>query len=107
MTTPPLRAGPPGEPRLHHLHLRLDRTAEGGLRRAPGSFFNYVESALRRLELPAGGSFAMVSTLSADLGHTAIFPALCTAGTLHLVAAERPPTPRRSWTTSSVTASTA
>jgi len=33
-------------------------------------------------------SFASVSPLSADLGNTAIFPALCSGGTLHLIAAD-------------------
>jgi amino acid adenylation domain-containing protein len=51
--------------------------------------FNYVHAVLERLELPAGGSYATVSTFGADLGHTAIFPALCTGGTLHVVSMER------------------
>ncbi|QRO01039.1 amino acid adenylation domain-containing protein [Archangium violaceum] len=45
----------------------------------------YVASVSRRLELPPQASFASVSTLAADLGHTAIFPTLCAGGTLHLV----------------------
>ncbi len=49
----------------------------------------YVAAALERLELPAGGRFASVSTLAADLGHTMVFPALVTGSCLHLVAAER------------------
>ncbi|HSL82442.1 MAG TPA: condensation domain-containing protein, partial [Thermoanaerobaculia bacterium] len=36
----------------------------------------------------AGGSFATVSTLAADLGHTAVFPALAGGGTLHVVPVE-------------------
>jgi len=51
--------------------------------------FNYVASALRCLDLPVGGSYAVVSTFSADLGHTSIFPALCTGGTLHILGVER------------------
>ncbi|HEY7215101.1 MAG TPA: amino acid adenylation domain-containing protein [Thermoanaerobaculia bacterium] len=51
--------------------------------------FNYVQSASRCLGLPAGGSYAVVSTFSADLGHTSIFPALCTGGTLHVLGVER------------------
>ncbi|RYZ39080.1 MAG: amino acid adenylation domain-containing protein, partial [Myxococcaceae bacterium] len=50
---------------------------------------NYVEGVSRRLELPAGASFASVSTLAADLGHTAVFPTLCHGGALHLVSRER------------------
>ncbi len=45
----------------------------------------YVEGITRRLELPPEASFASVSTLAADLGHTAIFPTLCAGGALHLV----------------------
>lgn len=52
---------------------------------------NYCQAIVRRLELdpiqqhnpPAG--FASVSTLAADLGHTMLFPCLCTGGTLHLM----------------------
>ncbi|MBC5800012.1 MAG: amino acid adenylation domain-containing protein [Candidatus Eremiobacteraeota bacterium] len=36
----------------------------------------------------SGWHFAMASTLSADLGNTALFPALCSGGTLHLLPAE-------------------
>nr|MDQ3802664.1 amino acid adenylation domain-containing protein [Acidobacteriota bacterium] len=50
---------------------------------------NYVNAVIRRLELPAGARYATVSTLSADLGNTMIFPALCTGGTLHLISPER------------------
>ena len=47
---------------------------------------NYLDGILKRLNLPAGASFATVSTIAADLGNTAIFPALCTGGCLHIVA---------------------
>jgi amino acid adenylation domain-containing protein len=46
---------------------------------------SYVEGVTRRLELAPGTSFASVSTLAADLGHTAIFPTLSSGGALHLV----------------------
>ena len=39
----------------------------------------------QRLQLPAGSHFASVSTFAADLGHTAVFPALCSGGCLHLI----------------------
>ena len=51
--------------------------------------WNYVESALERLALPAGASFAMVSTFAADLGNTMLFPALVTGGCLHPVSQAR------------------
>jgi surfactin family lipopeptide synthetase C len=50
---------------------------------------NYLNGILERLRLPAGVSFAMVSTFAADLGNTAIFPALCTGGCLYVVSQER------------------
>ncbi|WP_164002997.1 non-ribosomal peptide synthetase, partial [Pyxidicoccus caerfyrddinensis] len=50
---------------------------------------NYVEGVSRRLELPDSASFASVSTLAADLGNTAVFPALCHGGALHLVSREQ------------------
>ena len=49
---------------------------------------NYVRSVSQSLSLPKEGSFATVSTLAADLGHTMIFPALC-GGTLHIITEDR------------------
>lgn len=49
----------------------------------------YVEGIIERLALPAGGSYASVSTLAADLGHTMLFPSLCQGGTLHLMTTEQ------------------
>ncbi|WP_255653948.1 non-ribosomal peptide synthase/polyketide synthase [Corallococcus sp. EGB] len=48
----------------------------------------YVRGLVRRLGLTPGASFASVSTLAADLGHTALFPTLAQGGTLHLVDTE-------------------
>jgi len=50
---------------------------------------NYVNAIWETLALPTGSSFASVSTIAADLGNTAVFPALCKGGTLHLLAEER------------------
>ncbi|WP_213764824.1 non-ribosomal peptide synthetase [Caballeronia sp. dw_19] len=46
---------------------------------------NYVEAVLDRLALPPRSTFAMVSTVAADLGHTMLFGALASGGTLHLI----------------------
>lgn len=51
--------------------------------------FNYLRGARERLDLPAPATYATVSTLAADLGHTMIFPALTSGGTLHVVSHER------------------
>jgi natural product biosynthesis luciferase-like monooxygenase protein/amino acid adenylation domain-containing protein len=53
-----------------------------------GQLACYVAGVSRRLELPQGMSFASVSTLAADLGHTALFPTLCAGGAVHLVGRE-------------------
>ena len=50
---------------------------------------NYVTSITERLAVPPGASFAMVSTISADLGNTSIFPSLLTGGCLHILSHER------------------
>jgi amino acid adenylation domain-containing protein len=50
---------------------------------------NYLRGVQEKLNLPAGASYAMVSTFAADLGNTAIFPALASGGTLHILAPER------------------
>ena len=55
---------------------------------------NYLHAILDKLQLPAGASFATVSTFAADLGNTAIFPALCTGGCLHIVSQERATDPK-------------
>lgn len=47
--------------------------------------FNYIQAILARLDLPRGAHFALVSTFAADLGNTAIFPALCSGGCLHII----------------------
>jgi non-ribosomal peptide synthetase component F len=50
---------------------------------------NYLKAIWERLALPAGSSFATVSTLAADLGNTVLFPPLCFGGTLHLISEQR------------------
>ncbi len=46
---------------------------------------HYTRGALARLGLPARASYAVVSTFAADLGLTAVFAALWSGGTLHIV----------------------
>ncbi|MBE9167114.1 thioester reductase domain-containing protein [Pleurocapsales cyanobacterium LEGE 06147] len=53
-----------------------------------GQLVNYLYSIVERLNLSTGASFATVSTFAADLGNTAIFPALCTGGCLHIISQE-------------------
>jgi amino acid adenylation domain-containing protein len=49
---------------------------------------NYVSGILEQLEPEPGLSFATLASLATDLGNTAIFPALCTGGCLHLLSRE-------------------
>jgi amino acid adenylation domain-containing protein len=55
----------------------------------------YVDALLERLEVPPGSSFAVVTTFAADLGHTSVFGALASGGTLHVVARELSADPAR------------
>ena len=55
--------------------------------------FNYAHGAIKRLGLSAGSSFATVSTFSADLGNTAIYPSLIAGGCLHIISPERATNP--------------
>jgi amino acid adenylation domain-containing protein len=50
---------------------------------------NYVSGLAARLGLEPGASYATVSTLAADLGNTAVFPALMLGGCLHVITKER------------------
>lgn len=56
-----------------------------------GNLLNYTRFMCRRLQLDTNVeplSFATVSTLAADLGHTAIFPSLVSGGCLHVISYE-------------------
>jgi surfactin family lipopeptide synthetase A len=50
---------------------------------------NYLHGVSKRLALLNSASFAMVSTLAADLGNTMVFTSLCTGGCLHVLSQER------------------
>jgi amino acid adenylation domain-containing protein len=50
---------------------------------------NYINSVRDQLALPPRASFAMVSTFAADLGHTVLFPSLCSGSSLHIISQER------------------
>jgi amino acid adenylation domain-containing protein len=50
---------------------------------------NYVDAVTHALGLGRGESFASVSSFAADLGLTAVLPALCHGGCLHVIPEER------------------
>ena len=54
-----------------------------------GNLASYLAGVLARMSLPAGASFATVSTLAADLGNTVIFASLVTGGCLHVISRSR------------------
>ena len=54
-----------------------------------GAITSYAHGLLARLALPAGATMAMVSTPTADLGHTVLFGALVGGGLLHVVSEDR------------------
>ncbi len=78
------------EPRLRHLHLGLDRDAQGRRRHA-----RQPDQLRRRHRAPAWAptseplSFGLVTSISTDLGNTSVFGALCSGGTLVLVSPAR------------------
>jgi acyl-coenzyme A synthetase/AMP-(fatty) acid ligase len=53
-----------------------------------GNVLAYVAAVSDRLDLPAAPRIAATTTLSTDLGNTAVFPALLRAGTLEIVPAD-------------------
>ncbi|MBE9162159.1 non-ribosomal peptide synthetase [Tychonema sp. LEGE 06208] len=55
---------------------------------------NYLHGIQEKLNLPPTANFATVSTFAADLGHTVIFPALCSGGCLHIISQERATDPQ-------------
>jgi amino acid adenylation domain-containing protein/non-ribosomal peptide synthase protein (TIGR01720 family) len=50
---------------------------------------NYVRAVAERMEVEEGSAWALASTVAADLGNTALFPALVSGGTLHVISAAR------------------
>jgi amino acid adenylation domain-containing protein/non-ribosomal peptide synthase protein (TIGR01720 family) len=49
------------------------------------NLLGYLRGISAVLDLPDGAGYATVSTFAADLGHTAVFPALCAGGVLHVI----------------------
>jgi non-ribosomal peptide synthetase component F len=53
------------------------------------NIINYALGVAARLRFQPGRSYALVSSIAADLGNTVIFPALITGGCLHVISQER------------------
>jgi len=50
---------------------------------------NYINAIADQINLPKIANYATVSSLSADLGNTMIFPSLCRGGCLHIISSAR------------------
>ena len=59
-----------------------------GVQVSYASILHYSLSAISALQLPKAGSYALISSLMADLGNTVLFPAWLQGGTLHLLSQE-------------------
>ncbi|MEO1373456.1 MAG: amino acid adenylation domain-containing protein [Cyanobacteria bacterium J06635_10] len=53
------------------------------------SICNYICSLIKIINFKPSSNFALVSTISADLGNTVIFPCLLTGGCLHVISQEK------------------
>jgi len=87
-TTAPANTAEP-----HHLAYVLFTSGSTGKPKAVGiehrQLASYVDAVTARLDIPSGASFATVTTFAADLGNTAIYPALTSGGALHILTEER------------------
>ncbi|MES1245585.1 MAG: amino acid adenylation domain-containing protein, partial [Acidobacteriota bacterium] len=92
IATRPART-PAGGAGLDHLAYVLFTSGSTGRPKGVANghrqFARYVDRILARLDLPGGSSFAMISSLSGDVIQTALFPALCTGGCLHVISEQR------------------
>ena len=59
-----------------------------GVAIAHKSMINYLHGIVRQFNLNSCEHFALVSSITTDLGNTIIFPALCTGGCLHIISQE-------------------
>ncbi|TVT53849.1 AMP-binding protein, partial [Amycolatopsis rhizosphaerae] len=92
----PALAGEPGEnldgPHPEQLAYVIFTSGSTGRPKAVGvthaALAAYTRGIGDVLALPPRASYATASTLATDLGNTAVYPALCTGGTVHLLPAD-------------------
>ncbi|WP_146150047.1 non-ribosomal peptide synthetase, partial [Caballeronia novacaledonica] len=84
-----LPRGPHGAQGAYLIYTSGSTGKPKGVTVSHASLASYVRAMLETIDVGDGASFAMVSTSAADLGHTALFGALCSAGTLHLISPDK------------------
>jgi amino acid adenylation domain-containing protein/non-ribosomal peptide synthase protein (TIGR01720 family) len=86
-----VRARPSARPRgdAYLLHTSGSSGRPKGVLVTHAQLAAYVGALTHRLGVHDPLSYAMVSSFAADLGYTALFPALCTGGCLHVVSEQR------------------
>jgi len=83
---------PTAAPALENLAYLIFTSGSTGVPKGVGieqrQLLNYIFGISSILGLSEGCHYATVSTFAADLGHTAIFPALASGGCLHIISQE-------------------
>ncbi|HKT67263.1 MAG TPA: amino acid adenylation domain-containing protein, partial [Burkholderia sp.] len=82
-----IRAAPYSEQGAYLIYTSGSTGTPKGVVVSHGALADYVQGMLDELAFAPDASFAMVSTVAADLGHTTLFGALCAGRTLHLLPA--------------------
>jgi len=79
--------------RTDHLMYALFTSGSTGRPKGVGvehrHYLNYLHGVMRRLAVPQGSHFAMVSTFAADLGTTMLYGALSSGGCVHVMSHAR------------------
>ena len=84
----PLPAARPGQ-LAYVLYTSGSSGTPKGVEVEHAQLLDYLVGVRPRLDVPDDSSFATVSTLAADLGHTSVFSALCHGGCLHVLSDDR------------------
>src|SRR5207245_4940176 len=85
-TNPPLRATP--EDLVYVIYTSGSTGVPKGVAVRHRNLVNYAQFIVRRLHADEPLHFAVVSTITADLGNTCIFPSLISGGHLHILGYE-------------------
>ena len=94
-TAPAIQEEPKSAPRSHPRQVAYVIFTSGSTGRPKGVAIEhqhiaaYVRAARAKVDLQSVRTFAVVSTMAADLGHTAVFGALTSGGCLHIIPAWR------------------